>query len=175
MTKLRWMLVTLVIPEYILGKSYSDRCSSRIHTKGLAQEDGVEWSVAHTFLANIGGFAFKFEEAQTTPSHSRRTGEQQSTLTAHSQDVSGQYISSSFGHGSNRLSGAYGPEAVESGHTIAANSTRALSDDPINRPTAPPSVSEVDVQTGASGLAAKGSKYTVRSGVMRDGSTVPAI
>lgn len=63
-TKLKWMLVTLIFPEYTLGKAYNDFCSVKVHTpdlEDLAREDGVRWSKAHTFLANMGGFAVSFE------------------------------------------------------------------------------------------------------------------
>ena len=64
-TKVRWLLVTLMGPEFILGKAFSEWSSVRIlasQFKEYAEIDGVEWSDAHTFLANMGGFVIQFEE-----------------------------------------------------------------------------------------------------------------
>ncbi|KIW24682.1 uncharacterized protein PV07_10384 [Cladophialophora immunda] len=62
-TKLKWMTITLFAPEFILGKAYSDNCSARRHFvegEPIAKEDGVAWTVAHAFLANIGGIGIVF-------------------------------------------------------------------------------------------------------------------
>ncbi|KAK6440589.1 hypothetical protein LTR95_003194 [Oleoguttula sp. CCFEE 5521] len=93
--KLKWMLITLIVPEYILGKAYSDRRSAILHNKDfqeLAEEDGVEWSVAHTFLANMGGFAIDFEQlpdACWRPAHSR---DWPSTQSSHCGNISSHSV-----------------------------------------------------------------------------------
>ena len=63
--KLWWMFITFMAPEIILGKALSDLVSARRTTKEMAEyvrEDGVEWTLTHTFLANMGGFAIEFKK-----------------------------------------------------------------------------------------------------------------
>jgi hypothetical protein len=63
--KLWWMFITLMAPEIILGKALSDLVSARRTSAEMAQyvrEDGVAWTLTHTFLANMGGFAIEFGE-----------------------------------------------------------------------------------------------------------------
>ena len=60
---MKWLLFTLVGPEFILGKAYSEWSSVKKldpQYKEFADIDGVEWSSAHTFLANMGGFVIRF-------------------------------------------------------------------------------------------------------------------
>lgn len=52
-----------------MGKAVVDLLSARSANEDLetwASRDGVNWSLAHTFLANMGGFAIEFEEARST-------------------------------------------------------------------------------------------------------------
>lgn len=58
-TNLKWMIVTMLAPEYILGKALGDLVAAwlcRERMKDLAKEDKVEWGLAHGFYANMGGF-----------------------------------------------------------------------------------------------------------------------
>ncbi|KAK6841217.1 hypothetical protein PG995_000315 [Apiospora arundinis] len=62
-TKVKWMLINLVAPEYALGKAFSDyfsvkRLENRFKTS--SESDGVPWTATHTHFANMGGFAVKF-------------------------------------------------------------------------------------------------------------------
>jgi hypothetical protein len=56
---LKWMLATMLAPEYILGKACADLVAAVIARKEMqdfAREDGVEWGLGHCFFANMGGF-----------------------------------------------------------------------------------------------------------------------
>lgn len=64
--KLRWMLITIIGPEIILGKAIVDLWAAsynKTRMKGFAEEDGVEWSLTHAFFANMGGFVVEFPPA----------------------------------------------------------------------------------------------------------------
>lgn len=87
------MFLTLLAPEFILGKAYSDRRSASNHFaeyKRVAENDGVAWSKSHSFLANMGGYAIDFhtlaEERLTTRSESVRPADD-NTLTVEPQSV----------------------------------------------------------------------------------------
>lgn len=73
-TKIKWMMFTLLAPEYALGKAWSDRRSVKCIEKRfetLSQLDDVPWSATHTHFANMGGFAVKFAstgDGDTEPS-----------------------------------------------------------------------------------------------------------
>jgi hypothetical protein len=56
---IKWMLVTIIAPEYILGKSLADLYAayqSKKEMQTYAIEDGVEWGLTQAFFANMGGF-----------------------------------------------------------------------------------------------------------------------
>ena len=77
--KLKWMLLTLIAPKYVLGKAFSDLLSARRHLpeyEKFAEIDGVAWSTGHTFLANMGGFAIDFSKTIERP-HSTASGPMQ--------------------------------------------------------------------------------------------------
>ena len=55
----KWMLITIVAPEYIFGKALADlyaAVESKRKMQIFAKEDGVEWGLTHAFFANMGGF-----------------------------------------------------------------------------------------------------------------------
>ncbi|KAK4236999.1 hypothetical protein C8A03DRAFT_45089 [Achaetomium macrosporum] len=56
--KLQWMGITLAAPE--LAQEY-------------AHADGVEWTLTHSFLANMGGFAVEFEDDETLAEPTKHT------------------------------------------------------------------------------------------------------
>ena len=61
--KLKWMVITLLVPEFLVGKALSDyisvrNCQPRLQRFG--DEDGVEWSMSYYFLADMGGVAVDF-------------------------------------------------------------------------------------------------------------------
>jgi hypothetical protein len=56
---IKWMLITIVAPEYIFGKALADlyaAIESKRRMQIFAKEDGVEWGLTHAFFANMGGF-----------------------------------------------------------------------------------------------------------------------
>jgi hypothetical protein len=58
-TNAKWMLATMIAPEYILGKALADLQAahlSAVHMRPFASRDGVEWGLTQAFLANMGGF-----------------------------------------------------------------------------------------------------------------------
>jgi hypothetical protein len=58
-TNIKWMLFTMVAPEFILGKALGDLAAAwqcRERMRRFAEEDNVEWGLIHGFYANMGGF-----------------------------------------------------------------------------------------------------------------------
>ncbi|KAH6633863.1 hypothetical protein B0J18DRAFT_854 [Chaetomium sp. MPI-SDFR-AT-0129] len=66
--KVKWMLLTLIVPENIFGVALAEfwtswQCTKQIqgfqeHEEKLADE--IEWTRTHTLYANMGGFVLKF-------------------------------------------------------------------------------------------------------------------
>ncbi|ORY11719.1 hypothetical protein BCR34DRAFT_316767 [Clohesyomyces aquaticus] len=66
--KVKWMAITLLAPEFIMGKAFSDAWSAWRYggpLKQMAQNDRVPWTTAHTFFADMGGFTLIFEDHNT--------------------------------------------------------------------------------------------------------------
>ncbi|KAK1751966.1 hypothetical protein QBC47DRAFT_389369 [Echria macrotheca] len=62
-TKVKWMVINLVAPEWSLGKALSDYRNVKVldeRFKEYSKIDGVPWTASHTYLANMGGFAVRF-------------------------------------------------------------------------------------------------------------------
>ncbi|OTA57634.1 hypothetical protein K449DRAFT_335245 [Hypoxylon sp. EC38] len=67
--KIKWTLLTLVIPEFLVGKALQERYLAKksvLEFKHLAQELGEEfrwiekhWTMTHGFYANMGGFVLR--------------------------------------------------------------------------------------------------------------------
>lgn len=77
MRKAKWMLVTLVAPEFIAAKALTSYRSARLNypaLKEFADEDAVPWSMAHTFLADMGGLVIYFPESCRSPCEARERG-----------------------------------------------------------------------------------------------------
>lgn len=63
--KVGWMLVTLLAPEYIAARALGEFISAKVASRKMrqwAEKDGVEWTLAHAFFADMGGFAIRFLE-----------------------------------------------------------------------------------------------------------------
>lgn len=61
--KLKWMVLTILAPELLLGFVFVDFLAARIYTpkmQVLAEKDQVPWSETHTWFANQGGFFLYF-------------------------------------------------------------------------------------------------------------------
>ena len=67
-TKLKWMIITLLAPEIIMGLASSALWSALDNSKKIKEQavrDGVVWSTAHSFYANMGGFVIEFSESES--------------------------------------------------------------------------------------------------------------
>jgi hypothetical protein len=63
--KAKWMLLTLVAPEILIGLALSQFVAAR-HGRDMMQEfaseDGVEWTLEHSHFADMGGFVVQFAD-----------------------------------------------------------------------------------------------------------------
>lgn len=53
--KLKWMLVSIIFPEYLIIISLSDWWLARLDTKKMHGNGYTEWTMTHAFFANMGG------------------------------------------------------------------------------------------------------------------------
>jgi hypothetical protein len=62
--RVKWAAATLLAPEALLAKAATDYLSARWNTRAIKTEfsdqDTVPWTTAHSFLADMGGFAIRF-------------------------------------------------------------------------------------------------------------------
>ncbi|RDW60206.1 hypothetical protein BP5796_11812 [Coleophoma crateriformis] len=69
-TRLKWMLVTLILPEFLVGKALSDFMGAResmkrvrelrdVEGKPLADEEVEGWTKVHAFYGDMGGFVLR--------------------------------------------------------------------------------------------------------------------
>ena len=59
------MMVTVLVPELLVGKAISEWSSARYSCEKIspwAEKDGVDWSMAHSFFADMGGFVIQFND-----------------------------------------------------------------------------------------------------------------
>ncbi|KAF2152643.1 hypothetical protein K461DRAFT_226034 [Myriangium duriaei CBS 260.36] len=64
-TKIFWMSVNVLAPEWSLGKAWSDYravSAAEADLNRLRLEDKVPWTRKHTYFTNMGGFTIKFDE-----------------------------------------------------------------------------------------------------------------
>ncbi|KAK1829968.1 hypothetical protein QBC39DRAFT_355340 [Podospora conica] len=66
--KTQWMLFNIIVPEFFLGKSLADFLGARQCTKEFhefqtreKQDDEVDWTLTHSYYANMGGVFVKFK------------------------------------------------------------------------------------------------------------------
>jgi hypothetical protein len=67
----KWMLITIIAPEIILGKAWGDADNAKKDLQELqkfAKQDDVPWSLTHSIFANMGGFVIKFNVDRLTNS-----------------------------------------------------------------------------------------------------------
>ncbi|KAJ9365284.1 hypothetical protein C8Q69DRAFT_441930 [Paecilomyces variotii] len=63
--KFKWLTVNMIVPEFILALALSDWVLAKKYLAEFepwAKHDGVEWSLAHTYFANMGGFLIRFRD-----------------------------------------------------------------------------------------------------------------
>lgn len=72
-SRFKWMLVTLILPEFILGKALSDfiaavesvrrvRTMRDIHGNSLPTEEVANWTKTHAYYGDMGGFVFRTQQ-----------------------------------------------------------------------------------------------------------------
>ncbi|KFY14856.1 hypothetical protein V492_02376 [Pseudogymnoascus sp. VKM F-4246] len=64
------MILTLFVPEVILGLAAANLYAAMVNTpiaQRKAIEDGVPWTLSHTFFSNIGGISIRFPEEAGPP------------------------------------------------------------------------------------------------------------
>jgi hypothetical protein len=72
-TRLKWMLLTTLMPEYLLGKALSDLLDAHKFKKftELQEDWGHKWTITHGYYANMGGFLFSLPPTPNpNPEHS---------------------------------------------------------------------------------------------------------
>ncbi|KAE8444728.1 hypothetical protein EG329_014288 [Mollisiaceae sp. DMI_Dod_QoI] len=60
--KVKWMLLTLILPEFFVGKALQDFTrakKSATYLKDVASNSGIIWTATHGFYADMGGFVLK--------------------------------------------------------------------------------------------------------------------
>jgi hypothetical protein len=63
--KAKWMLLTLMAPEVLIGLALSQLIAARHGRntmKEFAREDGVQWTLEHSHFADMGGFVICFPD-----------------------------------------------------------------------------------------------------------------
>jgi hypothetical protein len=61
-TSVKWMLFTMIAPEFVIGKACGDLMQAKEDLQELlkfAEDDHVPWTLAHTYYANMGGFVVR--------------------------------------------------------------------------------------------------------------------
>jgi hypothetical protein len=84
------MLVTIVVPEYILGKALADLYAAHIskwEMRKYVKSDGAEWGLSHAFFANMGGFVLSLSPSEMPNSEWQFSGFDAEVLHAAQQDV----------------------------------------------------------------------------------------
>jgi hypothetical protein len=60
--KLKWMLLALIMPEFLVGKALQDFLRARKFSRGMQEfvrADRVGWTMTHAFYTAMGGFVYK--------------------------------------------------------------------------------------------------------------------
>lgn len=61
-TRIKWMLITLIVPEFLVGRAFQDFMMARKsehQMKEFDETNHVKWTRTHSYYANMGGFALK--------------------------------------------------------------------------------------------------------------------
>ncbi|KAI0885763.1 uncharacterized protein GGS22DRAFT_134243 [Annulohypoxylon maeteangense] len=74
-TRVKWMVFTIFVPEYFVGKALSELCAAyytSIEMKDQEYMAGKEWGIVHSYLANMGYFVLDTQQLEfdATPSTS---------------------------------------------------------------------------------------------------------
>jgi hypothetical protein len=63
-TALRWMALTIIMPEYIMGNALSERLAAVSSLMSLRSQFGEEMEMVHAYVMNMGGYYLDFTELQ---------------------------------------------------------------------------------------------------------------
>jgi hypothetical protein len=63
-TVLRWMALTIIMPEYIMGRALSERLAAVSSLMSLRSQFGEEMEMVHAYVMNMGGYYLDFTELQ---------------------------------------------------------------------------------------------------------------
>ena len=61
--KLRWMVLAIMGPEFVLAFAYGQWAAAKASVKGFAALNQPDWSLRHAFFANMGGFVLQPRES----------------------------------------------------------------------------------------------------------------
>jgi hypothetical protein len=87
---LKWMLVTTIAPEYILGKALADLYGayrSKNMMRIYSRLDGVDWELTHGFFTNMGGFVLGQSPNETPDGKRQFSGPDADALHTGQQDL----------------------------------------------------------------------------------------
>jgi hypothetical protein len=57
---LGWMFLSILIPEYIMGKALSERLSATSSLEALRSRFSEEMEIIHAYMMNMGGYYLDF-------------------------------------------------------------------------------------------------------------------
>ncbi|MCJ1479133.1 hypothetical protein MMC13_007817 [Lambiella insularis] len=86
--KTKWMIFTLLVPEFLVGKGLHDLQHARkLHKdlKALADKDRVEWTLAHAYYVIMGGVVGRCQP--TTNLHNQRSNASRESQTVPQEDT----------------------------------------------------------------------------------------
>jgi hypothetical protein len=69
-TKIKWMILTMLMPEYIMGKALNELLAAlsvpELSCFERAKLD-TEWTISHSYFANMGGYVLDFTDCKQLP------------------------------------------------------------------------------------------------------------
>ncbi|KAI1459168.1 hypothetical protein F4805DRAFT_455946 [Annulohypoxylon moriforme] len=65
-TKIKWMVLTIFIPEYFVGKAMSELFAAQSAYHHMKSEGYEEWGIVHSYLANMGYFVLDTQQLNIT-------------------------------------------------------------------------------------------------------------
>lgn len=64
-TKIKWMILTVLVPEYIMEKAFGEWCAAVNGSHQMSRAlkgTGLEWGMVHAYMANMGHFVLDFSD-----------------------------------------------------------------------------------------------------------------
>ncbi|OCL13489.1 hypothetical protein AOQ84DRAFT_414796 [Glonium stellatum] len=61
--KVKWMLLTILVPEYLVGKAFGERLAAKAGVKAMFAlvSERVTWEEVHAYMANMGYFVLQID------------------------------------------------------------------------------------------------------------------